>query len=80
MLTFYSFAMCSLYQNTLYIDRALVTDWAAALMRSSRVALWASVASIRDMIVEMVEDELVTLLPLSMYIPPCVLLTLFTYT
>ncbi|KAK5048669.1 hypothetical protein LTR84_005760 [Exophiala bonariae] len=74
----FEFAMCSLYQNTLYIERVLVTDWAAALIRSSRAALWGSISSIRDIVVETMEDKLVTLVPLSMVIVVFVPLTIYS--
>jgi hypothetical protein len=60
------YAMCSLYQNTLFLNRPLITDWAAAMLRSSRAALWNSVESIQNSLKQALEEKLILLLPLNM--------------
>jgi hypothetical protein len=63
--------MISLYQNTLFIDRVLITDWAAAMIRSSRSALWGSIVSICDTLKEVLDKKLVNHLPLNMQVCRC---------
>ncbi|KIX98586.1 uncharacterized protein Z520_05887 [Fonsecaea multimorphosa CBS 102226] len=64
----YEYAMSCLYQNTLFIDRPVITKWAAAMLRSSRAALWNSMDSLLRTLKEALDEKLILLLPLNMYV------------
>ncbi|KAJ9615699.1 hypothetical protein H2200_001775 [Cladophialophora chaetospira] len=67
-----------LYQNTLIIDRPLITEWAASMIRSSRAAMWKSIDSIRQTFKNALDEKLILLLPVNMLLVVFLPLTIYS--
>ncbi|KIW79443.1 hypothetical protein Z517_06055 [Fonsecaea pedrosoi CBS 271.37] len=73
----YEYAITILYQNTLILERSLITPWARRIIESSRLALWDSIKSMMEILKEVRDEQMIFQLPSNMLIVVLIPLTIF---